>query len=101
MVLEARRFGGKEAAVVGIVDVAGGWDEVLGLIKERALVGRGKTGVYGLLKMEMYRECLDFLENHVREDKKDQGWFDGEDARKEKGKEEVEAWLRTMGKAKL
>lgn len=101
MVLEARRFGGKEAAAVGIVDVAGGWDEVLGLIKERTLVGRGKTGVYGLLKMEMYRECLDLLENHVREEGKDKGWVEGEDARKEKGKREVEAWLKTMGKAKL
>ncbi|KAJ4411615.1 hypothetical protein N0V82_008984 [Gnomoniopsis sp. IMI 355080] len=101
MVLEARRFGGKEAAAVGIVDVAGGWDEVLGLIKERALVGRGKTGVYGLLKMEMYRECLDLLENHVREEGKDKGWVEGEDARKERGRREVEAWMKTMGKAKL
>lgn len=101
MVLEAKRFGGKEAAAMGIVDVAGGWDEVLGLVKERALVGRGRTGVYGLLKMEMYRECLDLLENHVREEGKDKGWVEGEDARKEKGKQEVDAWLRTMEKAKL
>lgn len=101
MVLEAKRFGGKEAAAVGIVGVAGGWNEVLGLIKERALVGRGKTGVYGLLKMEMYRECLDLLENHVREEGKDKGWVEGEDARKEKGKREVDAWLKTMDKAKL
>lgn len=101
MVLEARRFGGKEAAAAGIVDIAGGWNEVLGLIKDKALVGRGKTGVYGLLKMEMYRECLDLLQNHVREQEKDKGWVEDEDARKERGTREVEAWMRTLGKAKL
>lgn len=101
MVLEARRFGGKEAVDKGIVDRAGGWDDVVALVEERKLVERGRTGVYGLLKMEMYRECLDLLENHHREDVKDQGWFDGEQARKEMGKREVESWAKVMGKAKL
>lgn len=101
MVLEAKRFGGREAAAQGIVDVAGGWDEVLGLIKERNLTARGKTGVYGLLKMEMYRECLDLLDNHKREEAKDAVWVKSEEERREKGKSEAEAWLRTNGKAKL
>lgn len=101
MVLEARRFGGVEAAAAGIVDVAGGWDEVLGLVAERALTGRGKTGVYGLLKMEMYKECLDLLENHAREEEKDRGWFRAEDERKARGRREVEEWVSKNGKAKL
>lgn len=101
MVLEARRFSGKEALEKGLVDRVGGWDEVTELVKERKLVERGRTGVYGLLKMEMYRECLDLLENHSREEEKDRGWVDGEQARKEKGKWEVEAWAKVMSKGKL
>ncbi|KAF3766051.1 ClpP/crotonase [Cryphonectria parasitica EP155] len=101
MVLEARRFGGAEAAAKGIVDVAGGWDEVVALVKDRALTTRGKTGVYGLLKMEMYRECVDLLENHGREEAKDRAWVAAEEARVKKGKEEVEAWVRAAEKAKL
>lgn len=101
MVLEAKRFGGVEAAAAGIVDAAGGWAEVLGLVEARKLTGRGRTGVYGLLKMEMYRECLDLLENHEREEEKDEGWFRGEDERKARGKRDVEEWVRKDGKAKL
>lgn len=101
MVLEAKRFGGVEAARVGIVDVAGGWAEVLGLVGERRLVERGRTGVYGLLKMEMYRECLDLLENHAREEEKDRGWVEGEERRREVGRKEVAKWVETAGKAKL
>lgn len=98
LVLEARRFGGKEAAERGIVDVAGGWDEVVGLINERKLTTKGKTGVYGLLKMEMYRECLDLLDNHVREDAKDRVWVESEEERKKKGTEFAKSWL---AKAKI
>lgn len=101
MVLEARRFGGVEAAGRGIVDAAGGWEEVLALVRERGLTGRGATGVYGLLKMEMYRECLDLLDSHEREEEKDARWVRGEEERKEKGRREVEEWVRSQAKAKL
>ncbi|KAK7746942.1 hypothetical protein SLS53_002130 [Cytospora paraplurivora] len=101
MVLEARRFGGLEAAGKGIVDAAGGWEEVLGLVGERGLVGRGRTGVYGLLKMEMYRECLDLLDSHEREEEKDERWVRGEEERKAKGRREVEEWVSNQAKAKL
>lgn len=102
MVLEARRFGGREAAAKGIVDAAGGWDEVLALVGERKLTEKGKTGVYGLLKMEMYRECLDLLENHEREEAKDDAWFKGEDERKQRGKKQVEDLVKAYeNKAKL
>lgn len=98
LVLEARRFGAKEAAERGIVDATGGWDEVLALINERKLTAKGKTGVYGLLKMEMYRECIDLLENHVREDAKDRVWVEREEQRKAKGKEFAKSW---SAKAKI
>lgn len=101
MVLEARRLGGSEAAAKGIVDVAGGWDEVVGLVRERGLTTKGKTGVYGLLKMEMYRESVDLLDNHSREEDKDKAWVASEEARRMAGKKEVEAWVKTTGQSKL
>lgn len=102
MVLEARRYGGRDALAAGLVDAAGGWAEVLALVGERKLAGRGATGVYGLLKMEMYRECLDLLENGPREDRKDEGWFRAEEERRAVGRREVAAWVEEAGaKAKL
>lgn len=98
LVLEARRFGGVAALEAGIVDAVGGLEVVLGLVGERGLTEKGKTGVYGLLKMEMYRESLDLLENHLREERKDDGWFAEEDKRQELGRTQVEVW---KGKAKL
>ena len=101
LVLEARRFGGVEAAAAGIVDAAGGWDEVLALVRDRGLTGKGKTGVYGLLKMEMYRGCLDLLDNHAREEEKDKRWFRDDDERKARGRREFEQWTKENGKPKL
>ncbi|KAI3399995.1 hypothetical protein diail_4829 [Diaporthe ilicicola] len=101
MVLEARRFGGREAVDRGIVDAAGGLDEALALISERKLTERGKTGVYGLLKMEMYRECLDLLESHGREEAKDDAWFKAENERKQRGEKHVADLAKAYGKAKL
>jgi len=71
LVLEAKRFGGKEALEAGLVDGLGGLDEVLSLVKERKLVDKSKTAVYGVLKSEMYRETLGYLEGHEENEKKD------------------------------
>lgn len=104
MVLEARRYGGRDALAAGLVDAAGGWAEVIALVGARKLTTRGKTGVYGLLKMEMYRECLDLLENGPREDRKDEVWFKAEDERRASGREEAPAWVKdaeVKAKAKL
>lgn len=57
--------------------------------------------MYGLLKMEMYRECLDLLDSHEREEEKDARWVRAEEERKEKGRREVEEWVRSQAKAKL
>ncbi|KAI1097441.1 enoyl-CoA hydratase/isomerase family protein [Jackrogersella minutella] len=62
MVLEARRFDAKAALDAGLVDVIGEMDAALSLIKDRALVKKGSTGVYGLLKTEMYRESVALLD---------------------------------------
>jgi len=74
LVLEAHRFGAKEALEAGIVDKVGGLDAALDLIKELKLTTKAATGAYGMLKEEMYRESValldargkDFVEPSVR-----------------------------------
>lgn len=91
LVLEAHRFGGPEALEAGLVDALGssgsgsggsssssssrssssgtsesgegvGVDAALDLIRERGLLAKAKSGVYGLLKAEMYREGVALLD---------------------------------------
>ena len=108
LVLEARRFTGPAALEAGIIDAIGspafggvgggngartgttGWEAVLRLVKERGLAGKGKTGVYGLMKMEMYRESLAYLEGHEKEDEPDERLVEGEDRRREEGSRRAE-----------
>ncbi|KAK0748532.1 ClpP/crotonase-like domain-containing protein [Apiosordaria backusii] len=85
LVLEAHRFSGEEAVKAGLVDRTGGLDEALELIRERKLTNKAKTGIYGLLKAEMYRESVGFLtqEGYDAEEEKDRKLIEGEDRRKE------------------
>jgi len=94
IVLEARRFPGPEALAAGIVDANGGIEEVLKLVAERGLTTKGATGVYGVLKAEMYRESIGYLtvEGHEREEKKEAELMRGEDERKESGNRRVGEW---------
>lgn len=61
IVLEAKRFNALEALKEGIVDGLGGLDEVLVFADEMKLASKGKSGVYGRLKAEMWRETVAFL----------------------------------------
>lgn len=94
IVLEARRFPGPEALAAGIVDATGGVEEVLKLVAEKKLTTKGATGVYGVLKAEMYRESIGYLtvEGHEREEEKEAALMSGEDERKETGSRWVEEW---------
>ncbi|KAK0662947.1 ClpP/crotonase-like domain-containing protein [Cercophora samala] len=85
LVLEAKRFPGEEGVKAGLVDRAGGLGEALELIKERKLTDKAKTGIYGLLKAEMYRESVGFLTQagYDKEEEKDRKLIEGEDRRKE------------------
>lgn len=65
VVLEARRFGGKDSLPAGIVDGLGGLDEVLALIQERKLLTKAATGIYGTMKEEMYARVLNGLDDHA------------------------------------
>ena len=61
IVLEAKRFNALEALKEGIVDGLGGVDEVLMFADEMKLQSKGRSGVYGRLKAEMWRETVGFL----------------------------------------
>ncbi|KAI6714937.1 hypothetical protein JHW43_002591 [Diplocarpon mali] len=100
MVLEAKRYNGNEALESAIVDALGGMEELLKFVDERQLAVKGKTGVYGLLKAEMFRESLDYLEGDERETKRDNEYLKREEERKRIGGERVAEWEKNA-KAKL
>ncbi|KAI5865419.1 enoyl-CoA hydratase/isomerase family protein [Durotheca rogersii] len=63
LVLEARRYGARDALAAGLVDAVGdGLPAALELIRARGLAAKGTSGVYGLLKAEMYRESIALLD---------------------------------------
>ncbi|KAI8966175.1 enoyl-CoA hydratase/isomerase family protein [Daldinia sp. FL1419] len=85
MVLEARRFDAKAALEAGLIDAIGEVDAALGLIQERSLIKKGTTGVYGLLKAEMYRESVALLSATGQEAAKTMEIQAAEKKRKEEG----------------
>ncbi|EHK97070.1 ClpP/crotonase [Glarea lozoyensis ATCC 20868] len=100
MVLEAHRWGGKEALENGIVDGLGGLEEVTKFIGEKKLTGKAKSGVYGLLKKEMYRESMGYLRDG--KDEKLGGGNEEEEERRRGGEERVREWKKSnKGGAKL
>jgi enoyl-CoA hydratase/carnithine racemase len=101
MVLEAKRFGAQEALEGGIVDALGGLDEVLALIAEKKLVDKPKSGVYGLLKKEMYRETLGYLNGFGESEKENEDFRIKEEKRKEEAKSKIAEWERNVGGSKL
>ncbi len=60
--LEAKRWDAKSALEEGILDRLDGMEGVMAMIKEKALVKKGDTGVYGIIKEEMYREQVALLD---------------------------------------
>lgn len=103
VVLEARRFTAAEAVEQGIADgAAGSLDDALKFIDERGLVDKAKTGVYGTLKAEMYKDLLAVLGGAGLD--AEEARFDAtqqaEGERKEFGKVWFEQWSKE-NKAKL
>lgn len=60
-VLEARRWDAAGALSAGLIDRTDGMEGVLAMVQEKALTTKGKTGIYGILKGEMYREQVALL----------------------------------------
>ncbi|PQE33151.1 enoyl- hydratase isomerase protein [Rutstroemia sp. NJR-2017a WRK4] len=101
LVLEAKRFNGADALAGGLVDGLGGWPEVVAFVAERKLAEKGKTGVYGVLKAEMWRESLGYLEGFEKGEERDKVWAKSEDVRIEEGKKRVAEWEKNTKKSKL
>ncbi|KAF6813559.1 enoyl-CoA hydratase/isomerase [Colletotrichum sojae] len=101
IVLEAKRFPGPAALEAGLVDALGGLDEALKLISDRKLTEKAKSGVYGVLKMEMWRESGYVLskENYEAEEARWDKRAALEEKRIADGKKFVADWK--AGKAKL
>ncbi|PWY65378.1 enoyl-CoA hydratase/isomerase family protein [Aspergillus sclerotioniger CBS 115572] len=92
VVLEARRFPGPEALKAGIVDALGGMEETLGFVKERKLVKMPQTGIYGMMKEEMYRHSLGILDGHAGNVEWRERVERGKDRLEEEGRKKVERW---------
>lgn len=103
LVLEAHRFPGPDAVTAGLADgLAAGPEDVLSFIRDKALVEKPKTGVYGVLKSEMYKDLIAMLKRPGLE--AEELRFDeaqrAEAERKEFGKVWYEEWQKE-DKAKL
>ena len=98
MVLESKRFNALEALKEGIVDGLGGVHEVLAFVGEMGLAERGKSGVYGRLKAEMWRETVAFLDNAEGSDRREERELQDQNRRQEEEKRRVEAWERGRGR---
>lgn len=94
MVLEAKRFGAKEALESKIVDGLGGFEEAMKMIADRKLVDKAQKGVYRALKKEMYRETLAYLENSEEEGHKMDEEAKKEDVRGKEAQRRVNEWKR-------
>lgn len=102
MALEAKRFNALEALKEGLVDGLGGLEETLALIKELRLEGKAKSGVYGRLKAEMWRETLGYLEEADVDDRRREAWLKDQSMAEDLERKKVEAWERgQIGKSKL
>ncbi|KAL8991667.1 MAG: hypothetical protein Q9169_007766 [Polycauliona sp. 2 TL-2023] len=95
MVLEAKRFSALEALQEGIVDGLGMAPEVLEFIQEMALVDKAKSGVYGQLKAEMWRETVAYLDDHVGSEKIIEERTRGEGRRQERSEKRVVEWEKS------
>ncbi|KAL1588781.1 hypothetical protein WHR41_02557 [Cladosporium halotolerans] len=76
IILEVVRFKALNALEEGLVDSLGDLEETLKFIGELDLVGKAQPGmsgqaVYGVLKREMYRETVEYLERGDEEDARD------------------------------
>lgn len=65
LILEGHRFTSQQGFEEGLVDSTGGLDAAVAFIKERDLIKKGQSGVYGGLKEEMYRDQLGLLRSPV------------------------------------
>ena len=103
LVLEAKRFGAEEALREGIVDRLGGsLSDALTLVRERGLDQKARSGVYGALKAEMWRETVALLDDHEGNQRRTESVVEADQVRTEAAERRVREWQRGhQTKAKL
>ena len=101
VILEATRFNGKSALQHGIVDALGGWDDVKKFVDEKKLCEKGKTGIYGMMKREMYKETVVLLDAHDDQEVRQEEEKKEDDGRKEIARRIVIAWETKSPSVKL
>lgn len=98
MVLEAKRFNALEALQEGIVDGLGMVPEVLKFVEEMKLVDKTKSGVFGHLKKEMWRETVAYLEDHGGSEKRAEEEIQVQKRNEEEEEKRVVEWERSKGR---
>lgn len=103
MILESKRYGALEGLKEGLVDGLGAMEEVVVFVREMGLLDRGKTGVYGRLKMEMWGETVSLLDDVEEGERRGEREMEDYSRRQEEEKRRVENWERrnSDGRSKL
>ncbi|KAI6248802.1 Enoyl-CoA delta isomerase 3 [Erysiphe necator] len=102
LVLEAHRFTGDEAFKSGIVDLLGNYIDTVEFIDERKLATKHISGIYGLMKAEMFRETLSYIDEYDIEEHKIQNFSASNQQREADSRKRVEIWRQnTQPKSKL
>lgn len=103
LVLEAKRFNALQALEGGLVDGLGGMNEVLKFVDELGLVDKAKSGVYGRLKREMWRETVGYLDDFGRSERRVEREMEEHKRREEGEEKKIVEWEKSNnnGGAKL
>ncbi|POS84559.1 hypothetical protein EPUL_004761 [Erysiphe pulchra] len=102
LVLEAHRFTGQEAFSKGIVDELGTFSDVVEFIDKKKLATKHTSGIYGLMKAEMFRETLSYIDNYDIEEQKNKIFIAANKLREADGGKRVEEWRQKSNpKSKL
>lgn len=101
VVLEGKRFNGKEALKVGLVDGLGGLQEAIAFAEERKLATKANTGPWGMMKEDMYRQTLTFLRDPKGTDEWRQKIEETKDKAEQVRASRVEDWEKHNKAAKL
>lgn len=92
LILEGHRFNAEQALQQGLTDGHGGLAETLQFVKERNLVKKAETNVYGQLRQNLYCEQLALVDDAVQS----AVYHAAEDAKRltewEEGEERLKAW---------
>ena len=85
------------------MDGLGGAEEALSFVGEMSLVKKAESSVYGILKKEMWRETVEYLETSDAADRKHERDQAEDKKRAEEAEKRIKEWEKgnRNGKAKL